>query len=424
MVQPSVIVPYVVQSYRGLGKKGRALGACLIDKRLYRLENHCSASGMSVQNHFLEKIMTMQTLHLIPRAGVGPSLSPAQKTFNRLITKIKKLQQEQKDATQELDAALQFYYGKILPEEALLQKALAERIKIAYQQYKTSKDFTKEEIRDLKKLVVEDIGILCAMADASAISDEIKDIFKEVNGVSYEEDSAEAMESMKHEVQKKFRASGVEVDFSDLNINDPREKIVHDMFRSIGKAFSNHKNTDKKTSKTKKQQEKELKRQAFEEMQKRSLNTIYKQLARALHPDLEQDCEQRQWKEGIMKKLTSAYKKGDLCELLIIEMELLSRSNDALEFQHNEQLEIYNSILKDQEKDLQAAIAMLPMHPKYMPLQEFDQCPFGIVVGLRLKYDELKQDVQVLHNHVVALQTKNTQKLLRAAIKERKAMDF
>lgn len=365
--------------------------------------------------------MTKQSLCLVPQKGAGASLTPAQKMFNRLITKVKKLQQQQKEVIQDLDASLQFYYEMVLPEETRLQKALAERIKLAHHEYKNPKNFTQQELEGIRGLIEEDLDILFSIAGPADITAEIKAIFEEMNGVSFEERSLEIMELMKHEIQEKFKASGIQTDLSSLNINDPKEKIMQDMFNSIGKAFSKQPGANKKTSKTKKQLEKELRREAFEELQKKSLNTIYRQLARALHPDLEQDPEQRLWKEGVMKKLASAYKKGDLYELLTIEMEFLNRSNDKLPLQSHEQLEIYNAILKDQEKDLQADIAMLPMHPKYMPLQEFFGSMFGIDVGIKLKYQEIRNDVHVLQQHVTSLLSKDAHKLLKRAIKERRA---
>ncbi len=56
-------------------------------------------------------------------------------------------------------------------------------------------------------------------------------------------------------------------------------------------------------------------------MKKRNLKSLYKQLAKVLHPDLETDPESKLQKEEWMKRLTSAHALGDLRELLSIEFE-------------------------------------------------------------------------------------------------------
>lgn len=61
--------------------------------------------------------------------------------------------------------------------------------------------------------------------------------------------------------------------------------------------------------KSKKEINRELKAQKLADMQKQNLGQIYKQLAKVIHPDLEQDEELKNEKVELMKKLTDDYKK-------------------------------------------------------------------------------------------------------------------
>lgn len=67
----------------------------------------------------------------------------------------------------------------------------------------------------------------------------------------------------------------------------------------------------------------------MEEMQEKGINSIYKQLTKVFHPDLEHDSAQKAHKEELMKRLTTAYKSNDLYALVILAMEWMNGSNNG-----------------------------------------------------------------------------------------------
>jgi len=85
-----------------------------------------------------------------------------------------------------------------------------------------------------------------------------------------------------------------------------------------------------------------------------ALRLLYTRLAKDLHPDLEQDEKRKTEKNDIMRRLTEAYKKEDLYELLQIQFEYTADSSenytDALPKQ---QLKVINETLLSQIKKLQ-----------------------------------------------------------------------
>lgn len=346
------------------------------------------------------------------------ALTHNHRTFNRLIKTLKDLQLEQEATNRDLDIALQFYYTDIKPDEAVLLQCGMERIKIAYQFYKAPQKFSKNELKTFKIWLAEEVSQFCKMHEPHELPDEIKEIFKELNGTDYKDIFTEESEEVRNRIQEEFKEAGIDVDLSDIDVNDPQEEIMRKVFLKLGQAKSEQQESGRQAKKTKKQLEKELKEQQFEETQAKSLNSIYKQLARVLHPDLEQNLEQRAWKEELMKKLTTAYKNHDLYSLLAIEMEWMNHSAGKMQSQNDEELKTYNTILRDQAKELQIAIDMLAMHPRYMPIQRFYNGKFDGVATLKKQHNELKKLIQKNKELILRLQTSEAKTIFRKIVQE------
>lgn len=344
-----------------------------------------------------------------------PILTSHQKTFNRLIKTVKDLQLKQEATSRDLDLALQFYYDTIKPDEVILSQALIERIKIAYRFYKSSNQLSKTERELFKMWLTDEVGQVCIMNDLSQMPDEIKKIFKELNGVDYKESLAEGMETLQERIQNEF---GMDVDLSDVDLQGSQDDILRNIFFKMGQAASDRQQSFRETPKTKKQLERESKKQATEEMQSKSLHSIYKQLVRVLHPDLEQDSQKRAWKEELMKKLTTAYENNDLYSLLTIEMEWMNFSVGKMQSQNDEDLKIYNAILKDQIKELQISIDMLFMHPRNISIHRFYKNGFDGVSSLKKKASELKKLIQEIQEVIPRLQTQQAKTILKEIIEE------
>lgn len=88
------------------------------------------------------------------------ALSSEQNTFNRLRQRLETLQKAQEKCIQELDECLLFYFNKIQPAEKIFQSALIERLKIAYQFYKTQRCFSGSYLDRLIPPFLNRIGAL------------------------------------------------------------------------------------------------------------------------------------------------------------------------------------------------------------------------------------------------------------------------
>lgn len=134
-----------------------------------------------------------------------------------------------------------------------------------------------------------------------------------------------------------------------------------------------------------------------EEARKRTTVSIYKQLAKALHPDLEQDPAMRERKHTLMQELTKAHREGDLHTLLRLELEWIKREEGDLERLGDEKLAIYSELLEEQVADLQEEIREVALTPRFSALARFMN-PMGggpddvekILLTIRQKSESLK----------------------------------
>lgn len=359
--------------------------------------------------------MTNSTFNVITTKQQSNS-THHQKAFNRLIKTVEELQSQQEAISRDLDLALQFYYETIKPDESILLQSLIERIKIAYRFYKTSRGLSKSEINEFRAWLTQEVNQICTMHDSFKVSDEMKNIFRELTGISYEKSIADELNELKKRLKKEL---GMHIDLSDINLNDSPENIKQKIFLKMAQADANQKKTAEKAPKTKKQLEEESQKHAIEEMQSKSLGSIYKQLVRVLHPDLEQNIEKRAWKEELMKKLTTAHASNDLYSLLTIEMEWINSSTQNIQSQNDESLKMYNAILEDQIKELQTTNDMLLMQPRLTPIQKFYNDTFDGIATLEKKSVELKKLIQKNQAIIPILKTPKAKTVLKEITRDR-----
>lgn len=342
---------------------------------------------------------------------------PAQKAFIRHTKKIKGLQEEQKQMLADLDALFHMYHADIKPIEIQLHGMLTECITIGYNYYKNSKKFTKKERAFLKQWMLSQADWAASLVDFSLINEDLKKIIKELDGFDYDEKLAAEFEEMKQELSERCERDGIKVDLSSIKFKGSMEDAMRDLFGSIGEAhrkqkeFFENDNTEeikKDVKKSKKQLEKEERMAAQQEIQIQSTHAIYKKLVKALHPDLEQDSHEKIRKEELMKRVTTAYDKKDLFELLNIELEWMNSTQQLSSFKiiyQDNQLKIYNEILKDQIKDLKALNDTLPFHPRFAQLQRYYGGQYFFAPAVKYNFNDFRKRVQYVQGELAKMRT-------------------
>ena len=333
-------------------------------------------------------------------------LSDAQKEFNRLMKQLEKARAAQVRKVQKLDALQQQIIHEVMPlieqsnrlhcDICFLVRAALDKIKFSARQREALEDLLSGRAQDILN---DPIGL--SEEDLEKLSAIIKELGPSIDDEIADDYAKHDFASMRHMLEEFARSQGVEIDLNDIDINgDPQEfeRKMQDRLRDLQEKLLEKGYTGKpqKSRKpTKAQQEKERKQREHEEAKQRDLKSLYKQLAKAIHPDLENDPELKIHKEVWMKRLTAAHGAGDLHELLKIEMEWLGEESDNLTKASEEKLKIYHAVLKEQIREVKLQTESLHYQPQYQTLHRFSDDYFGCLPNVPVLIRERKQEIVI-----------------------------
>ena len=309
---------------------------------------------------------------LVLKAAAGAVLSPAQIEFNRLMAQLETARAKFERERVRLDRIMDALTHQLMPliEEThrldfelimYLQNALST-FRLTHRRRESLEDLLRERARDL---VVDTCGLAPAQLEA------LQKLMEEIDPGwidSEFEEMGEGFDYLRAMMEETAREAGLEVDLSDIDLRQNPEEGMRKLHERLAaaKAAAARPLSRKQT---KSQIERERKQRAVEEAKQRDLKTIYKQLAKVLHPDLETNPDLRANKEEWMKRLTSAHAAGDLRELLRIEMEWLGEEASNLAAAGDEKLKVYSLILKEQIDDVKSRTFTLKDEPQYSSLR-------------------------------------------------------
>lgn len=338
--------------------------------------------------------------------GKGVPLTPAQKAFNRLVKRIEGLRRNIQEETERLGGLMEFYQSVLHPLEV---KIVAER-KIFIRVLLTFLEpgrVKKGKSRDvLKKVIREQLDVLMEM-EGGNLEPEFAELFQVVEGKTVEEARNEAFAEMRGEWEAELSADGIDVDLSGFRPDMPPAEAAARLEELQQQLEAGRREGEAARPKTRKQLAAEERERQAEEVRQKDLGTLYRQLAKLLHPDLEADPALRAEKEVAMKRLTTAYKANDLHELLKLELEWVAREQADASRLTDAKLRIYNDVLKEQVKELEAALSEVAMHPRFAPLRQYVD-PLSLMggtflidrreahTGLKDELAELTADVKTL----------------------------
>ncbi len=336
------------------------------------------------------------------------NLTEDQKTFRRLKNQLETFKEKERNQAAELDQGLSFYNEKIRIEEEKIDQALEERILLSYQVYKTNQSLSKKELKKLKELILSDIERILKSAGIHGMSKKVEEIGKELGWKGAEATLIDELNPMIEDIETLFANQGIKVDLSDMDVKDSEEELIRKLFEQVKIGMDQAENAPKKSKKS----------QKTEELQKKSINLIYKQLAKALHPDLEPDLEKKAGKEEQMKKLTVAYRDRDLSTLLELEQQWIDSSKEASAIKNSDQVKIYNKILKQQIEIIKDRIEMLLLHPRYLAIQHFYEDRFTGMGPLLQAYQYAKETQENIHSFIEELKSPQREKALKRILEQ------
>ncbi|QTD93079.1 J domain-containing protein [Burkholderia anthina] len=277
------------------------------------------------------------------------SLSTAQKTFNTLVKQIEK-RRERLGAWEAVTPAFQKkFVDGLLPlerestalrirllhllDDAFLQKGLSKA------EQRTLSDLIADMARDL--LHVSDDAGLKAMYDRHRASANVGDAAAEPAPTKPEPDPVPAD------------------DLNALSPDELAERMQAELDAQFERDMAAHAAREAQRAKRKKapkQSAAQARIEAEQAESSKSIREIYRKLASALHPDRETDPQEQQRKTVLMQRVNHAYEKGNLLQLLELQLEIEQIDRRAIDGLGEARLARYNGILEEQLRELDREI--------------------------------------------------------------------
>jgi hypothetical protein len=296
----------------------------------------------------------------------GATLSKLQKDFNTHIKRINTLKEQIELVKKQLSEIQARVQKELVPLEQEECNARIEYVKALIQGYEAPKGLSKRDKDDLLEAI---LGELLDMTENFDRTDLIE-LYNQYNydGKSYEDDMKEA------QAHTQFKDFASQVFGLDLETHAEDEEMddferLHRMKAQIEEQMREQQWQEDQRKQNRKKTAKQIaKEQAMKEeaaMLNKNTRVIYTELAKEIHPDLETDETQKAWKTELMQKITDAYNREDLYELLRLQLEY-QNSTQAIDTLPEERLKMYVKVLKEQVKTLQQAYHQIisPYNPE------------------------------------------------------------
>ena len=277
------------------------------------------------------------------------TLSKAQKAFNTLVEKIESRRLE----LEQWQAVIERYHQKVAGEMQPVAKKLVD-LQLAMLKALDAA-FDTKGLTKVEKKVLQDVILNMAEELVQGGDEEVKAIYNKHSPVDFDVEEQEIASNMKSAMQEMF---GIDLG-DDIDLNSPEDLINH-FHDHVAKAhvarLEDEEQRRSRRKKTAKQVAREDALKVEAEETSLSIREVYRKLASALHPDREQDPQERVRKTGLMQRVNQAYEKKNLLQLLELQLELEHIDARAISGMSEQRLKHFNKVLKEQLFELDQEI--------------------------------------------------------------------
>ncbi|MBN3830978.1 J domain-containing protein [Burkholderia sp. Ac-20344] len=281
------------------------------------------------------------------------SLSKAQKTFNTLVKQIEK-RRERLGAWEAVMPDFQKkFVDALLPLE---QASTALRIRLlnllddAFLQ----KGLSKAEQRTLSELIA---GMARDLLD---VSDDVQlKVIYNRHGASGDDEYATVDRAPAKLEPEPTPDVAPADDLDTLSPDELAARMQAELDEQFRRDMAAHEAREAQRAKRKKaprQSAAVAKREAEQAESSKSIREVYRKLASALHPDRETDPQEQARKTVLMQRVNHAYAKGNLLQLLELQLEIEQIDRRAIDGLSEDRLTRYNGILEEQLRELDQEI--------------------------------------------------------------------
>ena len=323
------------------------------------------------------------------------SLSKIQTKFNKLIVEIEELKKHKIELETNIKNAQIKYHKQIVPLGTQANEKLMELLDIMNNAYDNFK-LTKKEMEAIARYMVSQVIDVLQGADLDeAQTEKLKGYYEKYSGDNFDENDEDVQNEAAEMFEQMF---GIKIDPEKMNDPEYAETLQQEF---LDKMSGRNKKPKTEKKKTKKQLEKENLEKEAEDNLKKDARSIYTQLAKLLHPDLEQDEILREQKSEIMKRVTNAYSSNDLYELLQIQLEVQQLDNEKLFNVSDDLMKNYVQILQKQVNELNMQINLsVRMNPVFQ--QFFTHTGKFSDAKFRTMVNKLKQQVEAANRLIIS----------------------
>jgi hypothetical protein len=344
-----------------------------------------------------------------------PAFSKGQKAFNSLIKQIEKRRKQLRAWETVTPTFQQRYVNELLPLErtsTTLQIRMVHFLDQAYAQ----KELTKAERRKMVIVIANLAGDL--IDEDEDEGKELKAIYDKYSPTNYDSQMAAEVDGMKSMLETVL---GVDLG-DDLDLSSPEDLLQRAQAHiQQGQAEAAAKNAERdvqraKRKKSPNQQAAEARAQEQQAQISLSIREVYRKLASALHPDREPDPQERDRKTRLMQRVNQAYQKNNLLQLLELQLELEHIDQHALNSMSEERLKHYNTILKEQVRELDQEILHVESAFRYAyGIDPFEPVsPDTVLRNLAVDLKELRLNIRTLEQDLAAFEDiKNLKRWLK-----------
>jgi hypothetical protein len=376
------------------------------------------------------------------RSTPGKPLTKRQKQFTKLLRRLEALRAEYDRSVACWEEFLDLYVREIRPAELALNGHRIAFIDLLAQAWQGKNRLGRRQRATLAEVIERELGEVVVLQPdlpgAHERLDEIADLLskarekaREASQVAFcrelQRVGTEADGTLDPQLREHFEDLGLDISrfapgmtaeelaaeidrqMRELHDGQADEEMEAEAFWEPPPEASGRKPTAARKRAAAKAAEREKARQ-------RTLSTIYKQLAKVIHPDLEQDPARRAEKERVMQELTAAHRNRDLHALLRLELAWLEGENDRLDALTDEKLGLYLDVLREQVDEAEANLFGVAEEPRFQAVWRFRH-PFASLPRDRAEIlSEIGEESRVLATLVERLQGDGTKDFLRRIV--------
>ncbi|MEN8514321.1 J domain-containing protein [Burkholderia sp. RS02] len=329
------------------------------------------------------------------------SLSKAQKTFNALVEQIEK-RRERLGAWEAVMPVFQkkFVDGLLPLEQA--STALRIRLLNLLDDAFLQKGLSKADQRTLSGLIADMARDLLDVSDDAALK-----VIYNRHGTSRDDGHAAAAPARTKPEPEPIPAAEPADDLDTLSPDELAERMQAEQDEQFKRDMAAHEAREAQRAKRKKaprQSAAQARREAEQTESNKSIREVYRKLASALHPDRESDPREQQRKTVLMQRVNRAYAKGNLLQLLELQLEIEQIDRRAIAGLGEDRLTRYNGILEEQIRELDQEI---------LHVETGFRRTYGIAPSVKLAPDTV---VRMLARDIAGMQRSNHD--LNAALRE------